>query len=153
VIATARVSFKTKWSWEIGGESVLFGQTIPDRPVQGQETVVRITHSNVYGPIDHVTLFVRIGDPNQPTEFADLDSAADWVEAQVVEEIVRVNDVEMHRADATEPFGREEEVPWDGTFEVALALPPGKQSIEIKIQSKSDYPGSGVISDWIVDVD
>ncbi|MBT5220501.1 MAG: hypothetical protein HOI35_10095 [Woeseia sp.] len=58
----------------------------------------------------------------------------------------------MHRADATEPFGREEDGPWDGRFEAMLTFPPGKQSIEIKVLSEFDHPGSGVLSDWIVDV-
>ena len=152
MVAVARDSFNTKWCWEIGGESVLFGKTISDSPLANQETVMRITHGNVYSPIDHVKLFVRMENPDQPTEFADLHSANDWVEARVIEEIVNVNDVDMHRADATEPFGREEEVPWDGRFEAMLIFPPGKQSIEIKVLSKLDHPGSGVFSDWFVDV-
>jgi hypothetical protein len=146
-----RVSFDTEWTWEIGGESVIFSETIPNPPRSGDETLIRITHSNVYWPIDDVELFVRVGDPEHPTDFEDLDSAADWVKAELVEEIVLVDDEEMHRAQAEEPFGREEEVPWDGTYEARLSLPAGRTSIEIKV-SGNGIVQSGVISDWALDV-
>ena len=69
------------------GESVLFGKTIFASPLANQETVIRITHGNVYGPIDHVKLFVRMENPDQPTEFADLHSANDWGKLELLKKL------------------------------------------------------------------
>ena len=149
MIATKRVSFDTELSWELGGESIIFCEAIPNRPQPGEETLVKITHANVYGPIDDVEFYIRVGNPDNPTGFDDLDSAVDWVKMQLVEEIVMVDDVEMLRSKANEPFGQEEEVPWDGTSEAYLVFPAGKNSIEIKVSSKGIVQ-SGVISDWVL---
>lgn len=105
--AIKRVSFKSEHSWELGGESVLFCEAIPNPPQSVGVTLIRITHSNIYFPIDDVEFFIRVGDPRSPTAFDDLDSATDWVIAELVEEIVKVDGVEMHRSEAKEPFGRE----------------------------------------------
>ena len=146
-----RVSVDSRWTWELGGESVIFCAAIPSPPQSGEETLVRITHSNVYCPADDVEFFLRIGDPNNPTGFDDLESAVDWVKTELVEEIVVVDDEEMHRSQVNEPFGQEEEVPWDGTYEARLMLPAGKNSIEIKVSAKGSVQ-SGVISDWVLHV-
>ena len=149
--AIRRVSFDSELTWELGGESVIFCEATPNPPQSDVETLLKITHANIYGPIDDVEFYLRIGNPDNPTEFDDVDSAADWVRTELVEEIVMVDDVEMHRSEANEPFGREDEVPWDGTYEAKLVFPAGKNSIEIKVSSKGSVQ-SGVISDWILDV-
>src|SRR5262245_22857217 len=66
--------------WQLDGESDLYAITLPSRPKAGVPTIVRITHSNVYGPFDAVDFFVRIGNPAKPTDQYDLDSAKDWVQ-------------------------------------------------------------------------
>jgi hypothetical protein len=134
-------------SWQLDGESDLNAATIPDPPTAGAATTVRLTHSNQYGPFDDADLFVRIGDPDNPTEQDDLDSASDWVQAKLVEELVYVDGEEMLRSEAEEPF--EDETPWDGTYEAQLVLPPGRCSIEIKIVSRQpDVMRSLVLADW-----
>ena len=147
--AIKRVSYKSEHIWELGSESVLFCEAIPNPPQSGGVTLVRITHSNLYFPIDDVEFLIRVGDPRSPTAFNDLDSAKDWVKTELVEEIVRVDGVEMHRLEAKEPFGHEQEVPWDATFEAKLSIPDGENSIEIKVLSNGVLQ-SGVISDWIL---
>ena len=95
--------------------------------------------------------FVRVGDPAKPTEQDDLDSANDWVQARLVEELVTVGDEEMLRSEAEEPF--EDETPWEGTYEAQLVIPAGRRSIEIKIVSRRpDLHRSMVLSDWEVSV-
>ena len=143
-----RVDPNTENSWELGGESLLLADVRPNVPTAGQPLLVRLTHDNVYGPCDDVSFCVRIGDPKTPTAFGDQDSVDDWQQLALVEELVFVDDVEMDRADASEPFGREE-VPWSGTFETTLSTPEGRFSIEIKVLAKSIIP-SGVISDWVL---
>ncbi len=137
--------------WQLDGESELYAATIPHPPKSGSATTVRLTHSNVYGPFDEAELFVRIGDPSNPTDQEDLDSADDWVPAKLVEELVTVGDEEILRSEAKEPF--EEETPWEGTYEAQLMLPRGKQSIEIKIVSQQlELLRSMVLSDWEISV-
>ena len=146
-----RVSYKSHWNWELGGESVIFGETIPDQPKSQEPILVRITHSNIYYPVDDVEFFVRVGNPDNPTAYDDLDSATDWIKTELVEEIVRIDNEELHRSESKEPYDREQEVPWDGTFETTITFLSGKRSIEIKILS-TGYIQSGVISDWVINI-
>ena len=135
-------------NWQLDGESDLYAITIPDPPQVGAPTVVRLTHSNAYGPFDEADIFVHVGDPDNPTGQEDLDSATDWIQARLVEELVTVGDEEILRSEAEEPF--EDETPWEGTYEAKLVIPAGR-SIEIKIISQHpDLLRSLVLSDWDV---
>lgn len=138
-------------NWQLEGESDLSAATIPHPPQAGVPTIVRLTHSNSYGPFDEAEFFVRIGDPDEPTDSEDLDSATDWEKAELIEELVFVDDEQMLRSEAEEPF--EDETPWSGTYEAQLVFPAGRHLIEIKIVS--GQPGllaSRVLADWEVSV-
>ena len=148
---TRKVVRDSETFWQLEGESDLSAITIPDPPGPGVATTVRLTHSNSYGPFDEVDFFVRVGDPDKPTDQDDLDSATDWVQARLVEELVTVGDEEMLRSEAEEPF--EDETPWDGTYEARLVIPAGRHSIEIKLVShQPELLRSMVLSDWEVSV-
>ena len=137
--------------WQLEGESNLEAITIPDPPRSGIATTVRLTHSNSYCPFDVLVFLVRIGDPAKPTEQDDLDSATDWIPTRLVEELVTVDDEEMLRSEAEEPF--EDEAPWEGTYEAPLVIPAGRHSIEIKIIShRPKLHHSMVLSGWEVSV-
>lgn len=137
--------------WQLEGESDLSAVTIPDPPRPRAATIVRLTHSNAYGPFDELDFFVRIGDPAKPTDQNDLGSRTDWVQTRLVEELVTVGDEEMLRSEAEEPF--EDETPWDGTYEAQLAIPSGRHSIEIKIVShRPKLHRSLVLNGWEVSV-
>lgn len=149
---TRKVIRESDADWQLDGESQLDAITIPAPPTSSIPTIVRLTHSNTYGPLDDVEFFVRVGNPDKPTKPDDLDSAKDWVKAELVEELVYVDDKEMLRSEAEEPF--EDETPWDGTYEAQLKLPEGRQSIEIKIVSHiPELLRSMVLSDWEVEVE
>jgi hypothetical protein len=137
--------------WQLDGESMLHAAVVPDPPKANIPTIVRLTHSNCYGPFDEAEFFVRVGDPARPSGQEDLNSAKDWVKARLIEELVTVDDEEMLRSEAEEPF--EDETPWEGTYDAVLNLPAGRRSIEIKILSrKPDLLRSMVLSDWGVSV-
>jgi hypothetical protein len=146
-----KVVRNSKAFWQLEGESDLNALTLPDPPTASQPTLIRLTHSNSYGPFDEADIFVRRGDPDHPTEPGDLDSATDWLKATLVEELVYVDGEQILRSDAEEPF--EDETSWDGTYEVQLALPAGRQSIEIKVVSREPKVlRSMVIAGWDVKV-
>src|SRR5687767_13224111 len=88
--------------WQLEGESDLYAITIPDSPKAGVASTVRLTHSNSYSPFDGAEFFVRVGDPDKPTDDDDLDSATDWIQARLVEELVTIDDEEMLRSEAHE---------------------------------------------------
>ena len=137
--------------WQLEGESELYAATIPDPPKAGSAVTVRLTHSNIYGPFDDAEFFVRVGDPKNPTGEDDLDSASDWVQAKLVEELVTVDGKEMLRSEADEPF--EEETPWEGTYDAQIVIPAGKRSIEIKVVSgNQELLSSTVLADWEISV-
>jgi hypothetical protein len=138
-------------NWQLDGESDLYAVTIPDPPKSGVATTVRLTHSNLYGPFDEADFYVRVGDPDDPTDQEDLDSATDWTQARLVEELVTVGDEEILRSEAEEPF--EDETPWEGTYEAQLVIPAGQRSIEIKIISQHpELLRSLVLTGWDVTV-
>jgi hypothetical protein len=125
--------------------------TIPDRPKAGVVATVRLTHSNSYGPFDGAEFFVRVGDPDKPTGDDDLNSATDWIQARLVEELVTVDDEEMLRSEAQEPF--EDETPWEGTYDAQLVIPAGQHSIEVKILSPHpELLASRVLTGWDITV-
>jgi hypothetical protein len=137
--------------WQLDGESELSVATLPHPPNAKAPTLFRLTHSNTYGPFDEAEFFVRLGDLHQPAKPEDLDSARDWIKAELVEELVFVNDEEILRSEAEEPF--EDETPWEGTYEARLQLPAGRQRLEIKIvSSHPELLRSMVLADWEVNV-
>jgi hypothetical protein len=137
--------------WQLDGESMLNAIVIPDPPKPNTPATIRLTHSNVYGPFDDADFFVRVGDPANPTAQGDLNSKRDWIKAALVEELVVVDDEEMLRSEANEPF--EDETPWDGTYEAQLSFPAGRRSIEIKIVSRQpELLRSLVLSGWVFSV-
>jgi hypothetical protein len=137
--------------WELGGESDLSAATLPHPPTAREATTVRLTHSNTCGPVEEADFFVRLGELHQPTAAGDLESAADWVPAALVEELVYVDGEEIRRSEALEPF--EEETPWSGTYEARLRLPAGRQRLEIKVVSRRpELLQSQVLADWEVNV-
>jgi hypothetical protein len=137
--------------WQLEGESDLYAVTIPDPPKAGVASTVRLTHSNSYGPFDGAEFFVRVGEPDKPTDDDDLDSATDWIQARLVEELVTVDDEEMLRSEAHEPF--EDETPWEGTYDAQLVIPAGRRSIEVKIVSQHpELIASRVLTGWDITV-
>jgi hypothetical protein len=143
---------KSPNNWQLDGESDLNAITLPDPPKPGAPTTVRLTHSNSYGPFDEADFFVRVGDPKNPTAQDDLDSHTDWVQAQLVEELVTVGDDEILRSEAPEE-AFEDELPWEGTYEAQLVIPAGRRTIEIKIISQhTDLLRSLVLADWEINL-
>jgi hypothetical protein len=137
--------------WELPGESELRAATTPEEPQANQQATVRLTHANPYGPFDEAKFFVRIGDPEKPTDQDNPDAAADWVQCKLVEDLVHVDGQEMPRAKAKEPF--EDETPWQGTYEAKLKLPAEDCLIEIKVVSHHpELPYVVVLSDWQIAV-
>lgn len=137
--------------WQLDGESQLDAITIPARPKAGVPTIVRLTHNNVYGPFENVDFFVRIGNPAEPTDPYDLDSAKNWVPARLVEELLYVNGREYLRSEYKKPL--KDEASWDGTYEAELTFEKGKHSIEIKIVSgEPNVLRSLVLADWSIRV-
>jgi hypothetical protein len=140
---------ESAWTWQLAGESVLFAATDPGQLIRNAAATVRLTHTNVYGPIDATRLFVRIGNPGKPTAFDDLDSGGQWQPMTLVEELISVDGEMVARSSVQEPvYG---EAPWQATFERELTFSRGKHLIEIKVVSEIEGM-TGVISDWVVTV-
>ncbi len=145
------VSFKSPKCWELGGESVIHCETVPSPPKHGDQTGVRLTHSNSYGPVDDVKFLVRVGDLQNPTRDKEMDSVKDWIEMTLVAESIWIKGEEYSRDEGEAKVDPKVGDVWAGTFEAALVFPPGKQRIEIKVVSSGEL-GSGVITDWRVKV-
>jgi hypothetical protein len=137
--------------WELPGESELRAATTPEPPQANKQAAVRLTHANPYGPFDEAKFFVRIGDPEKPTDQDNPDAATDWVQCRLVEELLHVDGREIPRAKGKEPF--EDETPWEGTYEAKLKMPAQRCSIEIKVVSHHpELPYVAVLSNWQIAV-
>ena len=136
--------------WELPAESELRAATIPDPPQPKKQATVRLTHANSYGPFDDAKFFVRIGDPENPTDQADGNSVTDWTACTLVEELVYIDGQYLPRSAAKEPFT--DEVPWEGTYEAKLKLPGDPCTIEIRVVSEHpDVPYEVVLSGWEIE--
>jgi hypothetical protein len=80
-----------------------------------------------------------------------LDSASDWIQARLVEELVTIGDEEMLRSEAQEPL--ENETLWEGTYDAQLIISAGSHSIEIKIITQQvQLLRSLVLTGWTIEV-
>ncbi len=135
------------FNWELPAESSIEGITIPSPPIATGPTTVRITFANMYGPFDEAELFVRIGDPDKPTDQDDVTAHSDWTKSDLIEELMATEDGTIFRAIAKEPF--EDETPWFATYETQLTFPAGRHAIEIKVIShREDLMPSLVLTGW-----
>jgi hypothetical protein len=139
-------SSAAKVSFYLTGESVVRAVTIPDPPSSKTPTVVRITHSNVYGRVDS-EVFVRLGDPSRPLGVQDFDTVADWRKAKLVEDLLWSDEREdwISRSKA-----KGDTSVWSGTYEAELQFSGGHQQIELKLISRVPQVCSIVLSNWKV---
>ncbi|MEM6512443.1 MAG: hypothetical protein AAF660_05480 [Pseudomonadota bacterium] len=121
-------------TWESVGESRL----VAARVDTGDGPILRLTYSNLYGPVDGVAIAVRYR--RNP-----------WKDAKRVEELVDIDGTARLRDDAGDLTG---ETPWHATFEVDYPLPKGEFVVEIQLYSPAEgIDPPRVIDDWTVRVD
>ncbi len=137
---TAKVEF------QLTGESIIRATTIPSPPSSKKPTIILITHSNSYGPVDS-DVFVRLGDPRRSLGAEDFDTVTDWQKAELVEDLLWRNDREewVLRSKA-----KGDTSIWSGTYEAAVQFPKGHRQIEMKIISRVPEVCSIVLSNWRV---
>ena len=133
-------------SFYLTGESVVRAAIIPNPPNSRKPAIVRVSHSNCYGPVDS-DVFVRLGNPKKPLGVRDFDKVSDWREAKLVEDLI-----ESDEEGGWKPRGKAKGVGsyWSGTCEVEIAFPKGWHQIEIKIISRVEQVCSIVLSNWKV---
>ena len=138
--AAAKVYF------QLTGESVLHGATIPAPPSSKTPTIVRVSHSNSIGRVDS-DIFMRLGDPKKPLDVEDFDTVSDWQKAELVEDLLwsdkREEWVLAAKAKGDTSF-------WCGTYERKFQFPKGHQQIELKVISRVPEVCSIVLSNWKV---
>lgn len=138
--AAAKVYF------QLTGESVLHGATIPETPSSKTPAVVRVSHSNSYGRVDS-DIFMRLGDPKKPLDVEDFDTVSDWQKAELVEDLLWSDKREEWVLAAK---ARGDTSVWCGTYERKFQFPKGRQQIELKIISRVPEVCSIVLSNWKV---
>jgi hypothetical protein len=139
--STAAVSFY------LTGESVVRAVTIPPRPNSKTPTIVRVSHSNSYGPVDS-DVFVRLGNPKKPLNVQDFDTVSDWRKAKLVEDLMDDENGAWKLRGKAKAMG----LYWSGTYEVEIQFPKGQHQIELKIISRVEQVCSIVLSNWKVNV-
>jgi hypothetical protein len=133
-------------SFFLTGESVIRAATIPAPPSSKNSTVVRVTHSNIYGRIDS-DVYVRLGDPKQPLDVEDFDTVSDWRKARLVEDLSWSDEREQW---VLWSKAKGDMSAWSGTYDVDIRFPKGHCQIELKIISRVPEVCSIVLSNWKV---
>ena len=77
----------SKVYYQLTGESVVQGVSIPEPPSSKTPTIVRVTHQNSLGRVD-ADVFVRLGNPKHPLKWNDFDTVSDWQQAALVEDLL-----------------------------------------------------------------
>ncbi len=135
-------------TYHLTGESTLAAASLPSPPTAKQPTIVRITHTNCYGPVDGA-IFVRVGDPKSPLGAQDFDAVSDWTQAALVEEAIW----DAKKEDwVPRPKRVADDTMWCATYDAPLQFTPGRHLIEIKFLSRHAAVCSIVLSDWQVRV-
>jgi hypothetical protein len=137
--STAAVTFY------LTGESLLLGATMPSPPNSKAPTVIRVSHSNCYGPVD-ADIFVRLGNPKKPLDVQDFDTVSDWAKAKLVEDLTETED------GGWKPRGKAkgEGSYWSGTYDAEIQFTKGHHQIELKVISRVEHVCSIVLSNWKV---
>ena len=130
----------------IRDRSVISAATIPAPPSSKTPTVVRVTHSNVYGRVDS-DVFVRLGDPKKPLDVQDFDTVSDWRKAELVEDLLWNEEQKIWVL-----RGKRKGVGiyWSGTYESEIQFSKGYHQIEFKVISRVPEVCSIVLSNWKV---
>jgi hypothetical protein len=139
-------SAAAKVYFQLTGDSVLHGATIPEPPSSKTPTVVRVSHSNSYGRVNS-DIFVRLGDPKKPLDVQDFDTVSDWRKAALVEDLLWSDEREQWVL-AVKAKG--DTSVWCGTYEAEFQFPKGHHQIELKIISRVPEVCSIVLSNWKV---
>jgi len=113
-------------SWDLVGETGLNTEYWPD---EGAGGLLRLILHNVYGPVDGVTLSVRLSrDESKPD--------GEWRDLKPVTETVEVEGEIVARAGLTEPvYG---ESPWEAGYELPLNRAQGAKVLWIRLDHEEE---------------
>lgn len=128
------------------GESIIKAVTVPKPPSSKSPAIVRVSHSNSYGPVSS-DIFVRLGNPKKPLGVQDFDTVSDWQKAKLVEDLIWDDEQWKSRGKA-----KGAGLLWTGTYEVEIQFPKGHHQIEMKVISREETVCSIVLSNWNVHV-
>jgi hypothetical protein len=127
---------KASTFWELVGETGLNTEYWPE---EGAGGLLRLILHNVYGPVDGVTLSVRLSrDKSKPD--------GEWRELEPVTETVEVEGEMVSRAGLTEPvYG---ESPWEASYELPLKNARGANVLWIRLDHKEEESLRGELDPW-----
>ena len=126
----------TSTSWELEGET---GLNTEYWPKEGAGGLLRLILHNVYGPVDGVTLAVRLSrDRSKPD--------GEWRDLKPVTETVEVEGEMVSRAGLTEPvYG---ESPWEANYELPLDKAHGANVLWIRLDHEEEERLRGELDPW-----
>lgn len=122
--------------WELAGETGLNTEYWPE---EGAGGLIRLFLHNVYGPIDGLSLSVRLSrDASEPE--------GDWRRLTPVRETIDVDGEILSRADLTEPvYG---EAPWEAKYELPLDKGDADRALWIRLDHE-DEDLRGELDAWV----
>ena len=121
--------------WELVGETGLNTEYWPDGDAGG---LLRLVLHNVYGPVDGITLSVRLSkDKSMPD--------GNWLDLKPKVETVDMDGETVPRASLTEPlYG---EAPWEAIYDLPLSQSGGDKVLWIRLDHDGDE-FSGELDPW-----
>jgi len=122
--------------WDLPLETGVNTEYWPD---EGADGLLRLILHNVYGPVDGLTLSVRL-TPDKS------ESDGEWHDPKPVAELVDVDGETVPRAELTEPVY--EESPWEAIYELHLNKADGARVLWIRLNHKDEQQLRGELDPW-----
>lgn len=124
--------------WELPAESLLEARLVDD----GEQWYLDLVHSNVYGPVDGVTVEVRFGDEDGNT--------GQWQALECRAETLDQDGEIFPRADVLGPIV--DETPWEARYRTAPSSDPLPARVSVRLSGPEPL-ASVALGDWMPDED
>jgi hypothetical protein len=122
--------------WELVGETGLSTEYWPD---EGSGGCLRLVLHDSYGPVDGVTLSVRLSR-------GKAKPSGEWRELKPVTETLDVEGEPVPRAELVEPvYG---ETPWEAVYELSLEKANGANVLWIRLDHPQEERLRGELDSW-----
>ncbi len=138
--------------WELEGESVVMACT--ER--EGESALIKVSLCNGLYPIEGVRLYIRVTDGASPPGQPLPEPGGDWTEAELIEEIVEVDD-QLWLKGTARVDDPTRETPWTATFTARYTPPARAHQIQIMVVDPGEWSPEGeplgchnsaVLGDW-----
>ncbi|MCW8876583.1 MAG: hypothetical protein OQJ89_09290 [Kangiellaceae bacterium] len=152
-IAEPLTIFESEQTWELSGETDVKAK------LDYENSSIRITVSNGYGPMKNLKVYIQLTPLDKPQLTITDKNDSNWLELNVIEEIIYRDGQHLPIA-AYSHVGAFEEVVWWKSFETELSKSAAPKRVQMMVIDPKEFCENGeeqdaytsvVINDWIIE--